>query len=481
MTENSNALSKCLQWACSPRGGNNFYGRVLNGCGISTAYGLNTCGVTIDKQGRYLFLWDPDWFSAQDRPLQILVVVHEAAHLILRHVERSIEILRTVTDPTIEKKLRPILNIAMDMAVNDLALRSMVANTSKKFKEYREEIIWPEDRDYPTNRTADEYFVMLLKDLKDHGWDPQDSNSEVPQQGDDAQNRGENQESGSGAGGDSNPEEENKLPDWFKSLLDRQHPGISALDAFKDATDGEINRALSRAKRSAQQITRTAVKQTERARGTVPGEIKSSIEALLEDAKVPWQEVLRGQLRSAISHKLDESVAYPNVALLHSDQYEPYPGYQKNFTFRILAAFDTSGSMSNDDYIDCCSELRGLLLQEDGISVRLMHFDHAIQHEEQLTTEDATNLAKPSRYGYGGTSFEEPLRYAVKKDTPSDWVKEANREDQYGGPFDLMLIFTDGWAPIPLPQLDPGIPLFWVLTAQGKEDPLMKRVLWMED
>lgn len=480
MTENSNALSKCLQWACSPRGGNNFYGRVLNGCGISPAYGLNTCGVTIDKQGRYLFVWDPDWFSVQDHPLQILVIVHEAAHLILRHVERSIEILRTVTDPVVEKKLRHVLNIAMDMAVNDLALRSMVGNPSKKFKEYKTEFVWPEDKEYPTGLTADEYFVMLLKDLKENGWDPQDSASGVPQQGDSAQNT-ENQESENSTAAGDGKAEEKELPGWFKNLLDRQHPGISALDAFKDATDGEINRALSRAKRSAQQITRTAVKQTERARGTVPGEIKSSIEALLEDARVPWQEVLRGQLRSAISHKLDESVAYPNVALLHSDMYEPYPGYQKNFTFRILAAFDTSGSMSNDDYIDCCRELRGLLLQEDGVSIRLMHFDHAIQHEEHLTTEDATSLAKTSRYGYGGTSFEEPLRYAVKKDTPEDWVPDAHREDQYGGPFDLMLIFTDGWAPIPLPKLDPGIPLFWVLTAQGQEDPLMKRVLRMED
>ncbi len=77
------------------------------------------------------------------------------------------------------------------------------------------------------------------------------------------------------------------------------------------------------------------------------------MDELLAEPFIPWQDVLRGQLRSAVSQKLDTSTAYPSVALLHSEGYEPYPGYQNNFTFNILAAFDTSGSMSEDDFIDC--------------------------------------------------------------------------------------------------------------------------------
>ncbi len=80
------ALGKALQWACSPRGGNNFYGRVLNGCARKVVPGLNTIGVTLDELGRYVFLWDPVWFVAQDEPYQLLGIVHEAGHLVLRHV-----------------------------------------------------------------------------------------------------------------------------------------------------------------------------------------------------------------------------------------------------------------------------------------------------------------------------------------------------------------------------------------------------------
>ena len=31
--EKARAMSMALHWLCSPRGGNNFYGRILNGCG----------------------------------------------------------------------------------------------------------------------------------------------------------------------------------------------------------------------------------------------------------------------------------------------------------------------------------------------------------------------------------------------------------------------------------------------------------------
>jgi len=510
MTDVGAELGKCLQWACSPRGGNNFYGRVLNGCGRRATPGLGTCGVTLDKEGRYVMLWDPDWFLAQDESFRLLVIVHEAAHLILRHIERGIVIRRSLMDDQVSVKLAEVLNVAMDMAVNDLAVRPMVDATQLKFKEHRNKLVWPEDRKYPPGLTAEDYLVLLLEDLKDHGWTPQDKESEIPQQssaagnpsgeggdgeqqdqqgqqGQAGEDKDENKEGGEGGEGQPSPgnqpkEGEGKLPGWFQHLLNKKHMSIDWGKIFENMTDSEIQRAVDRARREARKIANQAAQQTKKSRGTIPGNIQSVMDDLLAEPFIPWQEVLRGQLRSAVSQKLDTSTAYPSVALLHSDGYEPYPGYQNNFTFNILAAFDTSGSMSNDDFRDCCVELRGLLTKEDGVSVRLLHFDYNIQHEVELTSDDSKDLQRTqTRYGHGGTAFDSPLRYAVQADEEADWVADAEREDRPGGPFDLMLMFTDGYAPIPLPELDPKIPLFWVLTAGGQSDDRMKTILYMED
>lgn len=494
MTDISEELGKCLQWACSPRGGNNFYGRVLNGCGRRASPGLGTCGVTLDKEGRYVLLWDPNWFEAQDDTFRLLVIVHEAAHLILRHIERGILIRRAYMNDKVSERIREVMNVAADMAVNDIAIRPMMSNTEMTFKDYYDDLIWPESRKYPRGQSMEDYLVLLLKDLKDHGWSPQDKDAEIPQQssaigqptsndGDgegsgEGKSEGEGSGEGKGAGGSG----KGKVPGWFQNLLNRKHTSVDWGGLFEKLTDGEIQRAVDRARREAQKIAHQAAQQTKKSRGVIPGNIEAILEELLSDPVIPWQEILRNQIRSAISHKLVGSMVQPNNSLLHLDEYEPYPGYQRNFTFNILAAFDTSGSMSTEDFLDCCSELRGLLLKEEGVSVRLLHFDWNIQHEEKLTTDSAEEFKRTqTRYGCGGTSFEGPLRYAMGTDSAQDWASDAESEDTPGNPFDLMLMFTDGYAPIPLPALNPKIPLFWILTHDGQSDSLMHTIIRMEN
>ena len=518
-TTPAEALGECLQWCCSPRGGNNFFGRIMNGCGRKALEGLGTCGVNLDKQGRYVMAWDPSWFIAQPQPFQLLAIVHEATHLMLRHVERGIIIKREMMDEEKAKKLHEVINIAMDMCVNDTALRSLVNDHQMNFKEYKKWLIWPEDREYPKGKQFEEYLAMLLADLKKHGWDPNNPSSEVPLQisspgqqpgkgeGEkddkkdgqgagqpggqgDGQDEDKKKEKGNGSGegdgqpdgqGDGQDDGQGGLPKWFKDLLNRKHFTVDWSEIFDSMSDGEMRRVLDRAKREAKKITRQAVNQTKKSRGTIPGGMESIVEDLLADPIIPWQIVLRNMLRSEISSKLNESTALPNISLINRDDLEPFPGYQPDFTFNILAAFDTSGSMSQADFIDCCVELRGLLEREDGVTVRLLHFDWNIQHEEELTSDDVAEMKRSyTRHGHGGTSFDASLRYALNNNADGDWAADAHRESQHGGPFDLMLLFTDGYAPVPLPDLDPKIPLFWVLTENGKQDELMKFVLWMK-
>jgi predicted metal-dependent peptidase len=146
----------------------------------------------------------------------------------------------------------------------------------------------------------------------------------------------------------------------------------------------------------------------------------------------------------------------------------------------VLLGIDTSGSVSEEEYKEFMREVMGIIKQEDGVSVRKILFDAAIQDEEIVTTDTNTPDRSWYRYGYVGTSFEPFLKYALGKDTSDDWEPEARRENTPLTSPDLVLLFTDGYAPVgpspngPIPKYAPACPLIWVLTPDGQENPLMQ-------
>ena len=481
------ALGEALYWLTSPRGGNNFYGRVLNGCAREVDRSVPTCGVRLDKRGRYVFFWNPEWFVQQNKIFLMLVMVHEAAHIVLRHVERCMWILRNYDDK-MKQRLLPIHYIACDMAVNDTALRSMVNDMNKDYKQFDGMLVWPESRGYPLKQTYEQYFLLILEDLKKHGWHPNPTKCKCNNPGQGTPSPGQRASKPSAGNPNKTPgipgpgsgtENPENYPQWFMDILSNTLPHPDWNQAFKGENLGIIERAIRRARNEARRIVRRAVHQTKKSRGTIPSNLASIIEEMLREASIPWTVVLFNLVKSEISNKFEESCAYPSIALLNHDDFEPFPGYQNDFTFRIVAAFDTSGSMSDAEVAEAYAELCGVLDTEDGTSVRLLHFDSRIQHEEELTHDSVPKLRSGSiaRYGRGGTDFCPPLRYARREDTEEDWMRDATRVNEPLGTVDLVLLFTDGEAPIPIPELEPPSPLFWVITTQGKEKPEMRRVL----
>jgi predicted metal-dependent peptidase len=489
----NDALSACLQWACSPRGGNNFYGRILNSCGRRSTPGLGTVGVALTREGKYLFLWDRDWFVAQDAQFQILCIVHEAGHLVLQHCERMLKIRLEVNDNIKAKRLRPVMNVAADMAVNDVALRGMFNDPKMNFSEYKPRIILPEDKGYPVGQCFEEYFALLLNDLVKDGFDV--DGKEV-QQKMKAELLGEGGGEG-GEGGEGDKQQQSNAPgklepnlegcpEWYKQLLSKNFKGdIDWQDIMDDMTDAEIERVVDRAHKEGKAIVRSAIEQSEKNRGTIPAGLQGYIDNLLEDPTVPWHLYFRALAKSAISAKLEESTAYPNTALLHLEEegIEPYPGYQKDFSFNIAVGVDTSGSVSDDEFRMFVRELLGITKVEKGINMRLLMFDAALQYEKELTDEDAeeNRTRACSRYGYGGTSFTPFLKYLCHKDEEEDWAQDAVRLTQPRfNKIDLAILFTDGYAPVdteqggPIPEWLPKFPLIWCLTPSGQEHEAMK-------
>ena len=114
---------------------------------------------------------------------------------------------------------------------------------------------------------------------------------------------------------------------------------------------------------------------------------------------------------------------------------------------------------SNDEFLDFMAEIRGIMAQEDEVSIRLIMFDAAIQYEKMLTGDETEQYAQDrysfvNRYGYGGTNFNPPLRYMCGEDTDSDWSGSSEMEEQ---------------------------PM-WTLTSSGVENDYMQpRVLKIQD
>ncbi len=439
-------LSEALQWVCSPRGGNNFYGRVINGCRRQASDEQKTAAVTLTPLGTYLLIWSPTFFTEIKAGMRILVLIHEAGHIMLCHLERMIRQRLFLSDDVLFKRLMPLLQIAADMAVNDIAVRPFIELMN--FHQYKENLVFPEHKpyDFPLGKTYEEYVALLLEKSKKEGYDI-----------------------AKGTG---------QAPDWLSQGVMPQH--VPWWEQLNDMTESEIERMADHARRESKNIVKKAAQETLNGRGTIPGHMQAWIDELMKEPTIPWEHILRGMIKNAVSSKLQESTAWPNTAMLGSDMQseglEPYPGFQKDFEFHIVTAVDTSGSVSDDDFIKFMSEIRGLKTANNGISLQLILFDHGIQHEKLIQEDDEI---EPVRHGYGGTEFNAPLKRILGIDTDADWTKGAERIDQTVPKADLVVILTDGYAPVadadggPIPKYEPPCPLLWVLTEDGKKDDAM--------
>jgi predicted metal-dependent peptidase len=445
--------------------------------------------VRVDKHGRFCLSIDLEKYNKRVIPSQLAGLIHEAAHLGFRHYERMIRLVGGQTSASSDSKLYTIwktLNLAADLTVNDLAVRPLtVGKKVEAFQIVYDERPFPEKFDLPCNLSMEEYFRLLMenedksnqiqKAIKDKGMEINANFFGEP-----------NDEEGEGDAdndGKSSKDEQSEKPNSMEEQI------REALSHIRNMSGGELERLANDLQRSATSAVRSAVEQTTRCRGTVPGCMKNVIDDLLTEPKVPWPVVLRNHIKSIISNKLVHTTAQPNIALypVIDDGIEPFPGYTHDFTFRITSCTDTSGSVGNDAYRTCVSEQVAILRQFQGIELQVIHFDYGIQYEEIFTrtTTDAEIEeiigSLRQRHGCGGTDFCAPFRRVLGTDTNNDWTKEKPTKPL--ARTDLMVIFTDGFAPVadnvggPLPRLKPACPVIWVICKGGKADPAMQDIV----
>lgn len=184
-------LSRSLVYLVATRGGDNYWARVINGCVKLYTPGEGTLAVTTNGNGRYMLKCNPTLFDTWSAPLRKIVIIHEAGHIALRHVERLMRIMSDAKDDIVKAAIMAVFNYAADFTVND-----QICRLEPEFKNVHrtraDHMAWtqarvaakaagqpeppppagewvfllPEEYGFPVNQSMEEYIQLLLTDLE---------------------------------------------------------------------------------------------------------------------------------------------------------------------------------------------------------------------------------------------------------------------------------------------------------------------------
>ncbi len=119
----------------------------------------------------------------------------------------------------------------------------------------------------------------------------------------------------------------------------------------------------------------------------------------------------------------------------------------------ILIFADSSGSMSERDIVTIISEVRGIIEQYKlNVSGKLYWFDAEVVDQPFALEDIAEDFQKLECMGGGGTSFDACAKFASNYQLTSET------------PPKVVLMLTDGYAPVPPESAWSGVPVIWVLT-----------------
>jgi len=190
--------------------------------------------------------------------------------------------------------------------------------------------------------------------------------------------------------------------------------------------------------------------QAAKAMGKLPESLKSLVDDTLE-AKIPWQHVLRDFIEK-VEHD-DYSWNQPNRRWIQ--QGLVLPSLHNLVTGDIIVAFDTSGSVGDNEIAQFFGELSSILSEFPGSKCTLLEVDTRVANVTNFTTDDLP-IGPRHAHGRGGTMFSPAF----------EWVDE--HEAEFDEAPSCFIYLTDGECnDFPAP---PNYPVLWVYTQEpGKQ------------
>jgi len=214
-------------------------------------------------------------------------------------------------------------------------------------------------------------------------------------------------------------------------LLDKKYAGMSTEDVYKllpDTPMDDFEMDIKPGKGDPDKLTQdiqdiilraaTASKMAGDKSGSIPGDIQIYLDKLLTP-KLPWFRLLQKYLRSF--DKSDYSYRKPNRRFF--PKYH-LPSLYGQSLMNFVVAVDTSGSVSDADFLVFVSEVAGILRMMKPDKITLIQFDTKIKSVNQI--KSIRELTNCDFTGRGGTSIRPVL----------EWAEENKPQ--------LLMVFTDG-------------------------------------
>lgn len=326
------------------------------------------------------------------------IVEHEIGHAITDYFERG-------------EGLNPGLwNAAADFAVNSLidygdlpnekeltnvmyeAYKHLIEPTKSK-ESFKSKLLIPELFDLPRGESAEWYYKRILSDTN-------------------LKNKLERKSGGDG----ENPFDEN----------------MEYHDAHKawDLTDNVSKEFI---KEIVKDWIKNAVNET--GWGNVQGDMKQYIEKIIT-SRVNWKRELRQFVAKVI--RMNKRYTWKRLSKRVPDS----KGTLRERMLNLIVAFDTSGSITDDELSLFCGEIERIY-KAGACNITLIECDTKINSIKKYKPGEKVYV-----HGRGGTSLIPPFEWAAKK----------------RGEYDAIIYFTDTGGPAPEKQT---IPTLWVITASG--------------
>lgn len=257
-----------------------------------------------------------------------------------------------------------------------------------------------------------------------------------------------------GPNGSMNFSEVHQMVDWMRKCnATQQEITEEILKMAAEGSDpwGEVAQGTSDL--AVRSHINTALKDS-KGRGDVPAGLASYIDAFLAPARIDWKHELR-----KFTSFMGDVVARTTMTK-KSKRFGTYPALKIKRTQRVAIIVDTSGSVSDEEFVAFFSELSGIL--QDNCEIIFIHADAAVDQIDIYKKRLPSDL-RITRHGGGGTAFGPALEFVKTQG------KNQNRFPTIGK-VDGTIYMTDGYAPAPAPEDYPMGKVLWITTQKPVEN-----------
>lgn len=415
-----------------------FYGILLSSMQRIPDDGIGT--LAVGRVGNvFKLVYSPSFVNRFNVDTVLQLLKHECLHLAFNH-------LTIFEDKSKDPALRDLENMAVDAEANCYLDRNKMQKEAGG--------IWVEDFGFDKNLGAREYYSLFYKLVQQkqqqaqakqpsqpcNGGQGGEDESETQKQ-DSAKSQNESQQNGKANNNQQDESQQQQNDGACDSPLQQAVESIKkeSFDDHNDWPEMDSSAEIEALKEAVDTLLEFAADETEKACGTLPGEMVGRIEKIRRKPRpvADWKRYFRRYLGNEVTDTIKKS------RMRESKRFPGAAGNRHQRKSHILVAIDTSGSVSMPEYLEFFGQIKTL---QDKATFHVVECDTVIQHEYDFRGQPNQTL-----HGGGGTSFEPPIQEYLK-----------NRKK-----YDALVYFTDGGAWIP--DYTPKETL-WVISSRGDHD-----------